>query len=274
MFNIKLKGPWKELVSILNSYDKRLIYVRRRACKDLAEAFLERLKENAPEGEEFNAYIKSLEVVELTHTRGIPAFAIISRRSKVKLGTLMGNEATAKTVAYIYPSQGEVTSPVTELISSVNPWPLDLVPHGLSGDDFMLVHRIVTEGEMKWARQQVLELISENRGEFRRYGIHWGKAVEQDRHSDELESLPDFMSLAIRAEFGINADHQPHWRPAMKWVIANAVKILEKDKLIKGALHDWLFKEHTLVKKSGLPSVSAKDFLKEAGAFQKKVLSM
>jgi hypothetical protein len=247
-------------------------YIEKRIARDLAEAFLKRLKDGAPGGEEFKVYLESLEVIELTGTRDIPVFAVISKRMKVRLGDVAASGGGKKTVVYIYPNQTGEASEVVEMISSVNPWPLDLVPHGLS-DGVILIHRLVTEGEMTWAREQVVELISKNSAEFRRNGIRWGKIEEGAKRADDMESLPDYMSLALRTEFGINADSQPHWRPAARWVLNNARKIIKGDDKIGGALRDWLFREHTLSDKGDYGKMDSREFEKDVGSFQKKVLS-
>jgi hypothetical protein len=273
LFRLELKGPWKQLKYLLGGYDRRLKYVEQRIGADLAQAFLEKIKEGAPSEPEYQKYIKSLAVVELTGTRGRVVFAVISDRTRVKLGEAIGDGLLGKTVVYIYPSTGEVVSDVVELLEAGNPWPADMVPHGVPKNDVSLIHRVVTEGEVKWARQNAMEVVSENREVFRRYGVYWGKAMVPEDHADELESLPDFMSLAVRAEFGINAAPMPHWRPAAKWVLDNAVEILKKDEKIKLALHDSLFREHTIQKSSGFPTMKAGDFTKEAGEFEKKVVN-
>lgn len=273
MIRLELKGPWKQLKYLLGGYDRRLRYVEKRIGKDLAEAFLEKIKEGAPSAPEYQQYIKSLVVVELTGLAKRIVFAVVSDRTRVKLGEIVKEGLLGKTVVYIYASQGEAVSDVVELLEAGNPWPADMVPHGVPKGDVTLIHRTVTEGEVKWARAHAMEVVSENRAVFRRYGVYWGKAMVPEDHADELESLPDFMSLAVRAEFGINAAPAPHWRPAAKWVLDNAVAIVEKDEKIKLALHDSLFREHTIQKSSGIKMMKAGDFTKEAGEFQRKVVN-
>jgi len=271
---VKLKGPWKQFRSLIGGYDRRLKYVSRRIGRDLAVAFLAKIKESAPPGEEYRKYIDSLAVVELTDTKGRAVFTVISDRSRVKLGDAFAGGLANKTIVYIYGSQGEAVSDVVELLEAGNPWPADMVPHGVPKNDVTLIHRTVSDGEIKWARQHAMDVVRTQRETFRRYGVHWGKALNQEEHADELASLPDFMSMAIRAEFGINADPHPHWRPAAKWVLANAVEILKRDDKIHSALHDSLFREHTLHKGSEFKTMTVKEFKKEAGAFEKKVVGM
>ena len=135
-----------------------------------------------------------------------------------------------------------------------------------------MIHKVVTDGEMKWARVQALEFISEHRSEFRREGVYWGRVREPEEDVGEMESLPDYMTLAIRAEFGINADDRPHWRPALRWIIKRIDDIAKEDKEVQGALHDWLFRGHTLSRNSKERTMDVREFEKEAGEFQRKVM--
>jgi len=270
LFKVKTSGPWKQLIHLLGGYDRRVQYVRRRISRDLAEAFLERLKETAPTDDEFVQYLKTLKVVELIGTKDVNVFAVVSDRTKIKLGEAREG-LESKTVVYFHPSQGEMTSDVVALLSHGNPWPLSMVPHGVPKNDVSIVHRIVTEDEVAWAKRNVLNLISRNRHIFRRYGISWGTVIDEETSADQLESMPDFMSLAIRAEFGINMESKAHWKPAAKWVHANVIRVIEKDDTIRKALHDDLFRDHTFAKDADNDKMKVKDFMAEAGEFQKRV---
>jgi hypothetical protein len=272
MIKIKTKGPWRQVRSLLRNYDQRWKYVQRQLTKDVAEAFLGQLKVLAPKGPEYDAYIGSLEVVELTGTKGKIVFGVISSREKVSLGVLAESNVAAKTVVYIQPKTTGEPSAVAQLMAEVNPWPLELIPHGLDSKTVTLVHQTVTEGEYTSARVTVMEFIHGHRSSLQGYGVQWGKTVSGERRMEELESLPDWMSLAIRAEFGINADLKPHWRPSVRWVEVAIREIIKGDEKIQGALFDSSFTEHTLTLGGDVPSMSAKKFEKETGTFQEKVV--
>lgn len=268
MLKMKIKGPWKELNALMKNYDQRVAYTRQRIGKLVVEALVKHIKDGVPGGEEYQVYKDSLEAIELTGDKKAATYAVISKRMPIRLGDVAGTEEGKKTVVYFHPA-GEGTE-LAFLLASVNPWPVDLVPHGVPEDEVVIINRIVTEGEMKFARERVEKHISKNKDEYRRHGIKWGTPEKDQKQAEELSMLPDYMSLALRTEFGINAELRPHWKPAILWVIRNIRSIIEDDKKIKAALHDPVFRDHTLERGSGLETMSVTDFAK-ARNFQSKV---
>jgi len=270
MFRLKFKGPWKSFVSIMGSYSERMKYVEKRIALNMARAFLEKLKDSIPAGNEFKSYANSLKIVELKGA-STPAFGIISEREKVKLQSVYEGGMVGKVVVYIYPKR-EDASEVVQLAASINPWPVDLVPGKLPKDDVSLVHRLVSAREVEFARKQATDFIAKNKREFAKSGITWDKKDENENDVKGMESMPDYMTLALRAEFGINMNASPHWKPSVKFVMDNAVEILDKDKKIHDALHEWLFRDHTLEQKSGYDEMTKANFVKETKTFQKALL--
>ena len=82
--------------------------------------------------------------------------------------------------------------------------------------------------------------------------------------------MPDNVTLALRAEFGVNTDAKPHWRPALKWIRGRMKEILKRDDQIKKALGDWLFRGHLLAQDG--ESETIESFRDKYGDFQKKVI--
>jgi hypothetical protein len=273
MIKMKTAGPWRQIISILNNYPDRLRFVRVRIGEDVANAFVEKLKELAPSDEEYSVYLKSLKVVRLITMRRIVAFAVVSSDVSETIGEIVSDERSRKrTVVYIEQASGAEPNPIVDLLSMSNPWSVYMLPNGIPRNGVTLVHQIVTDDEVLWAEKQASRFISKNRGELRSLGISFGKIEDPEKSPDGLESLPDYMSLALRSEFGINADPHPHWRPAIKWVQKNLWKIVKGDEKIKEALGNWLFREHKRGIDSSVETMSPDDFKKKAGRFQKKVM--
>jgi stalled ribosome alternative rescue factor ArfA len=271
MFKMKPIGKWKEFVALMRNYDQRVAYVRHRVGRDIALALVERVKYSAPKGSEYSVYINSLEAVELTGVKDAATFAVVSKRMTASLGEISESESGSMTVVYFTPV-GE-PSALAIMLSESNPWPIDMVPDGVPEKEVMIVNRVVTSGEVDFAREQAKDHVSKNESLYRRHGIEWGKKSDVDKkQAKDLMSMPDYMSLALRAEFGINADLKPHWRPAIRWVARNIKRIIEKDKKIHAALHDPLFREHTMEKNSGLPTIPGKELKEKAKSFQSKVV--
>lgn len=270
MISVKTTGPWKQLRQLLNGYERRLSYVEDRISLDLAKALLEKVKENSPSGKEYKQYIESLTVVRITGIGKKYMYAVVSDRDNVKLKDATSGGLLNKTVVYFY-SRDEQDYGLAALLSSGNPWPAEMVPNGIPSKDVSVIHRTVNEGEVKWARENVSNLIREHKGEFRSYGIYFGASEKEEDNPGNLDSLPDFMSSAIRAEFGINASPSPHWRPAARWVMSNLLLILKDDKKIQLALKDNVFREHTLPPGGQHKKMNIRQFKKETSEFQSKV---
>jgi hypothetical protein len=272
MIKMRTKGDWKQFLSLMNSYSKRVAYVRFKISLEIAKAFLARLIKEAPKGDEYDAYIGSLKVVKLVGNKGFAAHAVISERMKIRVGDVLADKgAKEKAVVYVEPSQGGGSPGVVDLIAENNPWPVSMLPHGIPRGEAVMIHRLVTEGEMKWVKEQTAMFISNNRGEFRSHGVYWGEIEDQDTAVEGMESLPDYMTLAIRAEFGINAEQHAHWKPSLKWVAKNVDRIAKEDREVHAALHNWLFRGHTLSNTSKLSTISLGNFDKEVGSFEKMV---
>ena len=267
---MKIKGPWLNATRLLKNYPERLAYVRRQLMKDMAEMLYSYLMMTIPDSDEFRIYRESIRVVEITGLKKSVAFAVVSDRNAVKLEDMSVDEAM-QTVVYIQYKGSDEPPALISLVMQTNPWPVELVPNGLDPKTTELIHRRVSDAEYKHVRQITMEFISDNRDIIKGSGGSWGKADEGQQKGMEMKSLPDFMWLALRAEFGINAPSRPHWKKSVRAVTSRVKEIIKHDANIRKALYDWLFKEHL-----GAPVPYENDmkqaaFLKEAGDFQKKI---
>lgn len=271
MIKFETRGPWKKLRDLTARYDDRVKYAERRSIFILANAFLGKLKELVPNEEWTKRYVESFEIVELTGVRDKVAFGVVCKNAPQKVGEVSRGPAARRIGAFISQVPSEEPKEVVIMLTSVNPWPLDMLPHNIPIKDVSIVYRTLTDGEMDFARKNVSELITKNKDLFRKNGIKWGAAQAEDHRAEEMDGLHDYLFMAIRSEFGINAPSSPHWRKAMQWVVSNATEIVKKDEKIREALHDPLFREHTLVKKDNVEKLGKSEFMKEFGAFQNRI---
>lgn len=270
---MKPKGPWLNSTRLLKNYPARMRYVRRRIMQDMAEVLYSYLMMTIPDSEEFRTYKESIKVVQIKGLEKSVAFAVVSDRNAVKLGDLSVDEAMT-TVVYIDHAGSTEPPALLALVMQTNPWPVELVPHGLDSKNTVMVHRRVSDAEYKHVRRITMEFISANKDIIKGAGGSWGRAEKGQQESSQMKSLPDFMALALRSEFGINMQAKPHWRKSVRKVTGGLSEIIKNDNLIRKALYDWLFKEHLGAPVPYDDTMEQKEFLKEAGDFQKKIASV
>jgi len=269
MIKIKAKGNWRDLNGLMKSYGARVRLVQNRIAKDMAMEFLRVLKDKAPQDPQYKPYLQSLKVVGL-EGKGVMAYAVVSDRDAVRLGNI-DKKTKRNTVVYVNEKAGASIPALLDVLIQHNPWTIDMLPNFVNPKATMLIHRQVTEAEASVTRDRLQKLISENRSEFAKLGIRWDTIEEGEVSAEEMESLPDYMSDALRAEFGVMAKSRPHWRPTMRYIIGRIEEIIDDDKMIHGALYEALFREHTLALKEK-EIWDTKKFKKETDQFQKAVV--
>lgn len=277
MIKVKPIGPWRQLKMLVRNYDERVEYANRILTREVAEKFLKELKSKAPQGDEYKEYIESLEVVHLKDVNGrVVAYAVVSNRKKTTLAELKKEKNAGQTVVFINSSQS--SSPLAQLLTENNPWPSDMLPAGLKKGDAAFVSQLVTEGEADYVRRQTKVFLSKRDSELRKLGASWDQKDLNDSkmNGDELEGLPNYMTLGLRAEFGINAKSQPHWKPTLTAMDGAPPKIYRMNRDIQSALFDPAFTDHLrLLRETPDDEVGEKnvdEFKKEAKAFQDRLI--
>ena len=268
VLKFKTIGKWRPARMLLRGYTKRIEYVQERIAKDVAVQFLNVLRAKAPVGPQYKSYIDSLKIVKL-EGKGSVAYAVVSDRKKVRLGEF-GPQRSKNIVVYVHAKAGGHMSPALDALIQHNPWTIETLPNFVNRKSSVLIHRNVTKGEAQATRQRIHKVIADNRSDFAQLGIRWGKIEEGETSAYEMESLPDHMADALRAEFGLMAKAHPHWRPTLRYIVGKVKQIIDDDPMIHGALYDALFKEHTLATKEK-DVWTAQQFKKEASQFQKAV---
>lgn len=274
MITVKPGKDWRKARRLMSNYGKRMEWVRRQIIKNLADAFLKKLLAMAPKGKEYEEYRKSLSVVEITGIGKEISYAVVSDREAVSLDTLREQEGNP-TVVYIESKKGRgQADPLVQLMSMNNPWPPNMIPHNLS-EEVMLVHVPVTQPEYDFATDQAKRYRQENSVLFTRYGAKWSYADAQK--ADELtslNSLPDYLSFALRAEFGLNIAPHPHWRPALRVIAKGIEELIDRNNDIQDALYDEKFRKHLESQQQDVEQMPVKKFEDEAKVFQEKIGSV
>lgn len=263
-------GPdWRKAIALMRNYDKRLAYVQEQLCENIAEVFLKALERRVPSGDKFQEYMDSLRVVQLTGTTPGVAWAVVSDRKKVKIQELRGREQDAY-VVYVEPTSFD--NPLVQLVSSHNPWPVDMLPNGLPAKEVELIHRPVTIEELNFVKGETATFLSREGYQLKRLGSSWeGSVDDAESSSGNMTSLPDFMWLGLRTEFGINAAANPHWKPAAREVAGKVGEIINGNDNIQKALYDSVFRKYLESSTVDPNNQSAEEFTKEAGKFSNKI---
>jgi len=267
LIKIKPIGKWRELKMLMENYDKRLEYAARILSKEAAEFLLEDVKRRSPKGKAFDAYRDSLTVVELKDRT--TEYAVVSDAAKVRVRDIKKDEGHGMVIYVSATGAGMGKSlEMAMLIEQSNPWTIDLIPHGLKKETVSLIHRRVLKHEEEFAREQTNDFILSNRAALADTGARWGHIEDKKADKGNLWSMPDFMSLAVRAEFGINDAPHPHWRPAIKDLRESIQKIIDDSDKINGALYDSSFAEH-MKSDTSVKRWSVRKFKKETDEFRK-----
>lgn len=264
-----LKGNWKGLMGMLSGYPDRIRYACERSAYDISLAFKERLISLAPDGDEYSKYVSSIEIVGLTGMKGVSSFAVVSMDIKERLGDVIDRDADRDaTVVYIEASAASSKDTGIDLLMSVNPWPLNMLPSGIPRRGIRMMHRRVSPGEMSFVEKNARSFIRSNSGALRSYGFIFGRVDARDKDVGSMESMPDVLTLALRSELGVNSDYRPHWGPAIRWIRKHFFEILENDDEIKRALQDPSFRKHTFGGKIVSPDMDFRGFKRRTEKFR------
>jgi hypothetical protein len=163
MFRVNPIGPWKKLRALLRKYDERVIYVQKMLLQRMTEMVVDEIKKKIPDDPEYAQYTESLRAVELTGTGKKIVYGVISDRKSVKVGSLLKGDSRNKTVVYVNARSTGQPYEIADMMASVNPWPVELLPNGLDRKLVVFVHQIVTEGEYEYAKKNVTDYIRNNR---------------------------------------------------------------------------------------------------------------
>ena len=268
MIKARVIGKWRDLRLLLRNYDKRVSYSIGLLSLDSANFLLKEIKDRSPNGPDFDVYRDSLKVVKVGNKHA--TYAVVSDRDKVGIGNIGDSDENFGVVVYIVSTGGTVGKSATlaGLIAQNEIWTADLIPHGIKKSSVSMVHRRVIKSEESYIRQQTREFIAENKSDLVALGAHWGAPLNKRADRGNLTSLPDYMTLALRAEFGINNRSQPHWRPSIEVLRGSIQKLIEKNQDIYDALHDCRFTDH-MKTRAEREKWEGRRFKREADQFQR-----
>jgi len=269
VFKVELTGDWTKFRRLLKNYDLRIAHALRLFTKDVAEFFMEEVRKGIPAGSDFDMYRESLSVVRVGKEG--TAYAVVSMRSREKLGGIKEDDPRFGIVVSMYPT-GDGPPKQVELAKALsdNPfWTISQVPNGISKTAVRLVHRRVLKQEEEHARNETTVFLGENRTYLQSLGARFGKAENGITDALSMLSLPDFMTLALRTEFGINAPSQAHWRPALSTLRRSLQAIIDDNDELQQTLGDPNYNGHMKAIPSDSEFWATQRYQKEAREFEK-----
>lgn len=267
-----LKGPWNQLLLMLHGYKGRIDYACERASFELANMFMLKLLELAPRGDEYESYLQSMRLSRIG-VRNKGAYAVVSDGAREKIGDILKRKTiTDRVVIYVSPNVGFDVGPAVEVLMRGNPWPVKMLPSGIPRRGITLVHRILSEEEADWVATETAKFLAINGPGIVALGMR-PQAIDDtsDDSVVNMESHADFMMLALRAEHRVNSDIDPHWTPALKWVVENGIRIIEKNPDMKRVFSQYVFRKHTMKRKFAEKEIDGVEFERITKAFRDKL---
>ncbi|CAB4203558.1 hypothetical protein UFOVP1382_170 [uncultured Caudovirales phage] len=200
MITVKFDPATEKLVRGLKGADRRLRMGATRLMAFVAKRVVEDVTKRA-DG-------KVLDYSKLIVVR-------VGQPREMQVAILLPLEPTKPTAAdmdslLVYP-QSTASDPMVDVLVAHGPWPASQIPNGIPADaPVTFIGRRVDPSEVK-ARS----------GEMMTPGL---LALMKSRGMKRTESRKDFpwefqedaIWIAIRAEYGIDTESIPHWRPAIK----------------------------------------------------------
>jgi hypothetical protein len=256
---IRLSGKGKKTLRLLKQWPKRTERIRRLIPYLASKYVHQKILEKIPNEADWTAYRSSLETVKVSGVgKGISAHALRAaprsrrvRDSDIKL-----------TVLYVQPTKRPSrVKPEIEILKKYSPWTAETLPFLPKKSEALVVSRKVS----KRVRSNVAKAREKDRPEWRKELTRVGRPEDKKTKLDlppRISAVPDVALDALRLEFGYRgAKSVPHWKPAIRELMANGVRSLFRtDRRIIQTFQDLRFKAW----KRWPPSVSQTIGLPEA----------
>jgi|SRR5210317_17389 len=213
MFTFKEDSGNRMAYDLVHDLPFRVRAIMRHFPHEVAQSCLEDVVSRAPK--HIAGYAQSLEVQQF-HLPGVTAASGVIASSKA-YGYKVTENDPDKSVIYIEPKKvkGEFDAGAT-VLARYNPWTLDELPYEPDKAAANILIRQVSEGEVRNARLRLRSSSRQISDDLAEIGIRSQTGIKR---MIGRKVTRDLTFEVLRAEFGIGAHHDAHWRPALRRVV-------------------------------------------------------
>lgn len=194
---------------------KRIEAVKRYVGQRVAEDLAGQVGQRAPRGHpSLPGNYPDLEVVAVADDRG-PSYAAIF----VSKATRVGSLDPASTALYVRAFDDADQSPAAKAVRALeklSPFVMDALPATIPRDTGYFTFRRGRPDEM-------VAILEKNGADADKIAAALrGSGLDPEVDRDEIAAYSDVVFEVLRLEYGFGGDKRPHWRPAVRAVIAGS----------------------------------------------------
>ena len=229
MISITPNAAWKGFSQIYGNKDiiVRYTWFLNEFGKRATKIFLKNLGQNITKIPGTKEYKRKLIIAEMRDKGKRYWFSVVASAK-----TLDGSKYEAKTSLFEVVARFELADdPVKEILQDMGPWTVDTLPFIPSERQGQIVMKTVDAKIVERTKERNFDNGDKTTSAMVKHGLVY---ENRDAVYQKLKVVRDFELQAIRLEFGLTKEGQPHWRPSLRWLKKNGLRKLEKDKdLIK-----------------------------------------
>lgn len=238
MIEARVDKNFKTTRKFLGELPERIDSTIRDMMQNAAEELLEGLRNSIPDVEEYKEYQDSLGAYEVVDPLGEWYTSGVFSRAK---GSHLKVIDTSRTVLYIQPrSIGGEYSDAAVVLQEYEPWTVDTLPYEPTPREADVIARQVSSREVKMVEMHLKSQLPAVYARLRNAGVSSFRGAG-DRILRKV--TVDLAFFALRTELGLQGyPHIPHWRPALKRIIADPRKLMSKrviDTMTRPSFHGW-----------------------------------
>lgn len=264
MISIEPNRKWKGFSAIYGNKDiiARYTWFLNEFGRRATKIFLKNLGQNISKIPGTQDYKKRLILAEIRDKGKRSWFAVVASAKN-----LDGAKYDALTSIFEVVSRFDLPDdPVKVILQLMGPWTVDTIPFIPSERQGQVVMKTVDEKLVVQTREKNFAQGDKTTSAMIRYGLVY---ENRDAIYQKLKVVRDFELQAIRLEFGLVKEGQPHWRPSLRWMKKNGLKKIEKEKDFINVWFDPKFKKYRF--KRQVKVKLTQDDLNRMEEFQNKV---
>ena len=203
--------------------------IRRYVAYTTAKLMLEEATARIPSGPAYNAYKKSLKLVQIP-TGGADVFAVYGEQPDAT-----PVDASRDILVFRERNTGRRRDKGLEVLLQYQPWTADTLPYKPPDNQVETRTRRVSEREVELVRKRINEQKREWTEAFARARVK----ISQPGTDVAKEASTDLSYTALRLEYGLGGSRAvAHWRPALASVKERVAQLFTRDDILGKELID------------------------------------